>query len=86
MTIGRQFIEEVYGMDMFSKLGSYQGEVLFFDGEEDSIVPLSYSQRGRQLYAKRELIVYKNEGHGYSKAGNELVRERVADFVLHITK
>ena len=83
MTIGRRFVEEVYGTNVFSKLGSYQGEVMFFHGGYDSIVPISYSERGSQLYAQSELIVYEEEGHGFSEEGNQLVRERVVDFILH---
>lgn len=86
MELGRGFIESVYGMDVFSEIGGYQGPVLILHGDSDEIVPLSYSVRARDLFGDAELIVLKGEGHGFSARGNEETVRRLYDFVLRAAR
>ncbi len=64
-TLGRGFFQSVYGMDVFGTIGAYSGRVLIIHGDQDSVVPLAYSERAKEVYRNAQLVVYPGEDHGF---------------------
>ena len=81
MTLGRKFFESIRNFFVFDHLGSYAGRVLVLHGDEDAIVPLSYSNRLKETYDACELVVLENEGHGFTAKGGKRAVERVLQFL-----
>ena len=81
MTLGKAFFEDAYELDVFAKIAAYTGPVLLMHGDADAVVPLSYSVRARDTYARAELVLFEGEGHGFSMQGNEKVYVLFADFI-----
>ncbi len=81
MDLGKGFVQDVYGRDIFSEIGTYKGDVLIIHGDQDAIVPLSYSEKAKELYASAELVVLPGEGHGFSPKGAETAKEKLFEFM-----
>ena len=70
---GADHLNEIKGMILLypalilSKRGitPYNKDVLIIHGDQDEIVPLSYSERAIQVYPNAELKVINGAGHGF---------------------
>lgn len=58
-------------IDPWSMMPAYSGPVLFLHGDQDPVVPLSYSQKAAKLYPQSSLTVYEGAGHGFGGADLE---------------
>ena len=81
LQLGRGFVEAVHEFNTFDSVGLYNGKVLIIHGDNDQIVPLSYSQTAVEKYKKAELIVLKGEGHGFSPNAAKSAHKSVLDFM-----
>lgn len=82
MRVGRIYYEDVLGMNVFDDIGAYDGNVLIIHGSNDSIVPISYSERAVDTYTSAELVVLDGAGHGFYGADRDEAAENILDFVL----
>ncbi len=79
MDVGRDYFEDVWDYDIYEEIGKYEKEVLILHGDEDNIVPISYSERALEVYPSVRLEIMEGAGHGFSgedaeKAVNAMVR------------
>ena len=65
MDVGKAYFEPLIGYDIYGEIGAYEKDVLLIHGDEDSIVPLSYSERALDVYPSAELKVIQGGGHGF---------------------
>lgn len=66
MDVGRAYFEPLLGYDIYADIEAYDKDVLILHGDEDSIVPLSYSERAAEVYPSAQLEVLQGAGHGFS--------------------
>lgn len=66
MDVGRAYFEPLLGYDIYADIEAYDKDVLILHGDEDSIVPLSYSERAAEIYPSAQLEVLQGAGHGFS--------------------
>ena len=66
MDVGRAYFEPLLGYDIYADIEAYDKDVLILHGDEDSIVPLSYSERAAEVYPSAKLEVLQGAGHGFS--------------------
>ncbi|MCR5154793.1 MAG: alpha/beta fold hydrolase [Lachnospiraceae bacterium] len=85
MELGKNFFTSIRDLHVFETIGTYKGKVLIIHGDKDNIVLQSYSEKVAQLYKNAELLVLKNEGHGFSPEGAKTARERVLLFLKNET-
>lgn len=45
MTVGKDYFSSVFEYDIYETIQDYDGDVLIFHGDQDTLVPISYSQR-----------------------------------------
>ena len=64
-TISRKFNETAISFDLYDMLPNYSGNVLMLHGDEDNIVPLSYSQRALEAFPSASLVVLPGQKHGF---------------------
>ena len=84
MKLGRKFFLDIRTLDPFSRIGSYGGRVLLLHGDEDDVVPLSYSQRAEKVYPNAELVVYRGERHGFTESGMRDVTRRLLEWMERV--
>jgi len=81
LTLGRDFVESIRDFDIFDNIGSFEGCVFILHGDEDSIVPLSYSDKVGSVYNSAKLWILKGEAHGFSPKGAEFAMKEVLKFM-----
>ena len=64
-TAGKQYVSDVWDIDVNKELSKYTGEVLLLHGTSDSIVPYSYSESANKAFQNSELHLIKGAGHGF---------------------
>lgn len=79
--LGAPFFRTLHGFDVFAHIGGFNKKVLIMHGEKDEVVPLEYSQRADGLYADSRLIVFPNEGHGFSQEGKEEATKLLVEYI-----
>lgn len=82
---------KVYGLavrdfHVFETIGGYKNPVLIIHGDDDQIVPVSYSQTASTKYENAKLVVLPGEGHGWSQDGGVTARTTALDFLKATTK
>lgn len=65
MHVGRNYITDIWDVDFYELLASYQGKVLLLHGDRDMTVPLSYSEKALELIPECEFHVIKDGGHEF---------------------
>lgn len=81
LTLGKGFVEDVMNLDVYGTIGAYKGEVLIFHGDQDTIVPYSYSEKAVDTYENARLIKMEGEGHGFSAAGVNTAKAEILSFM-----
>ncbi len=79
--IGHVYGEDAVSFDIYDVMKNYPGNVLILHGDQDGIVPLSYSERAVQTFPSAELIVMKGQNHGFNGADRQRAVEAEADFI-----
>ena len=80
-TIGRGYIECLYGLEVYETIRRYEGPVYIFHGDKDQVVPLSYAERAQKEYRNARLKVMDGEGHGFTPSGQNAVLEIIKQFL-----
>ncbi len=82
LLLGRAFFESMRKLDVFQLLPSLSQPTLILHGDEDRVVPLSYSQRAAETFPNASLRVFSGEGHGFtpeaSRRADVLLAEHIA--------
>ncbi len=81
LDLGREFAVSLHDYKTFEHIGSYSKNVLILYGANDAIVKRSYMDKAKEIYKNCELIVYANEGHGFSPAGVDKAKEELLQFM-----
>ena len=81
LTFWKQYASDAAGIYPYRVIGDYEGPVLILHGDQDALVPLSYSQEAVKVYKDASLIVMKNQGHGFDDAGTEIAIGYLTDFL-----
>lgn len=75
ITAGRPYVADMWDYDVYEEIGKYGRKVLLLHGDQDDIVPISYSERAAATYPDVEYHVIKGAGHGFTgEAFEESVR------------
>ncbi|PZD93037.1 hypothetical protein DNH61_24955 [Paenibacillus sambharensis] len=86
-TFGKQWFEDAIGLDIYGISAQYEGPVLVVHGDQDVVVPMSYSEKYDKVYGKdSKLVVIKGGEHVY--AGEPLAHavKRTVNFLYKENK
>ncbi|MCR5279160.1 MAG: alpha/beta hydrolase [Lachnospiraceae bacterium] len=59
------FNETAMNIDVYNIISEYTGPVLMIHGDEDKLVPISYSGKAQRVYKNAALTVLHGAGHGF---------------------
>lgn len=79
--LGKVYWESVYNYNVYDHIDAYTGNVLILHGDQDNLVPISFSQEAAKRYNSAGLSVYPGAGHMFSGADFEKATGEVIDFV-----
>ncbi len=80
MSVGKEYFSSLLDYDIYGAISDYRKPVLILHGDEDSIVPLSYSEKAVEVYQSAKLKVIENAGHGFYGGDFELAVKYIADY------
>lgn len=84
--IGRIYNADAMSFDIYDVMKDYPGDVLIIHGTRDSLVPISYSERARDVFPSAELVEFEGAGHGFDGEDKTRAAQMSVDFVKeHIT-
>lgn len=63
--VGKKYITDLWSVDFDQLLSSYQGHMLLLHGDQDSTVPLSYSEEASKIIPDCEFYVIRDGGHEF---------------------
>ena len=63
--VGKNYITDLWQVDFDQLLSSYQGHMLLLHGDRDGTVPLSWSERAKEIIPDCEFHVIQNGGHEF---------------------
>ena len=81
LKLGKNFVTSIHDFYTFDHIGKFSKNVLILYGKKDNIVPYSVIEKAKNTYSKCELILYPNEGHGFSPATGVKARGEVLKFI-----
>lgn len=81
LKLGKEFFTSIHDFYVFDNIGKYDKNVFILHGDNDAIVPLSYSERAIKLYPHATLQVMNGEGHGFSQTGAKTAMKAVFNFM-----
>ena len=81
IVLGKAFDEQARKIDVYGSIAAYPGPVLLIHGTEDSVVPLSCSERALSYCSDGQLIKMEGAGHGYEGTQCAAAREHSIAFV-----
>ncbi len=68
IAVARKFYADALTIDIFPEIAGYSGPVLIFHGEDDTVVPPLYALKAQDYLENAELVLYTDEGHGFTRA------------------
>ena len=81
MKLSPDFNKVAMEIDIYREIAPYRGPVLILHGDQDPVVPLSYSERALQVYEDASLVVIPGAGHGFDGEDSRMARERSAEWI-----
>ena len=80
-TVGRGFLETLYGFDIYKAAATYPGPVLIVHGTADSTVDATYSIRATKYYRHATLELIADAGHGFEGGSFKYAVRKIVDFL-----
>lgn len=80
LLLGKDFLDDVISLDIFSKSAAYDKNVLLLHGDKDQAVPISTSERYLEIYETRAVLhVIAGGDHTFNRRSWE---EEVLDYTI----
>lgn len=80
-TVGRDFLDSLYGFDLIAAASAYRGPVLILHGTDDDVVESSYSLKAAKAYRRADLELIAGAGHGFSGGQLKYAIHIIVDFL-----
>ena len=72
-------------IDIYDPMPDFRKPVLIIHGDQDPVVPLSYSERADMLYPESRLVIIKGAGHGFDGEDSCRAGAISAEFVKELS-
>lgn len=82
LKLGRPYLQGLREFDVYDLMPGITVPVTIFHGHKDAIVPISYARRAADAFPFSRLILFPEEGHGFSAVSRGIVISEVAEDVL----
>ena len=69
LNISRKYYEDVWDLDIYSKIAEFNKPVLIMHGDNDQMVPYEYGVRAGEAYPDAKFVTFEGEVHGWTGKG-----------------
>lgn len=80
-TVGRPFLETLYGFDLIGAAATYRGPVLMVHGTADDVCVSGYSVKAAKAYPHARLELVADAGHGFDGGVFKYAVRCIVDFL-----
>jgi len=80
--VGKAYYEKLLDYDVYEAIQGYDGPVLILHGDQDAMVPASYSQKAAAIYENAEFRLLPGEVHGFTGKGKQTAAKEIYTFLL----
>ncbi|MCR5100753.1 MAG: lysophospholipase [Butyrivibrio sp.] len=84
MKIGAIYNKTAMEIDIYEGMDNFSKPVLIIHGDKDPVVPISYSEKAKNLYPDCKYIVIEGAGHGFDGADSDRARNESISFMKEI--
>lgn len=81
---GYPYIADMWDYNVYSEIGNFNKKVLLMHGNEDIIVPISYSEHAAEVYPDVEYFVIDGAGHGFGGTAFDKANRHIFDYLQEI--
>lgn len=81
VTVGKGFLEMLWGFDFYSNITQYRGPVLLLHGTGDHVVPSGYSVKAVNAYSNAHLELIADAEHGFTGGYFKYAVRCIVDFL-----
>ncbi|MBQ7264929.1 MAG: alpha/beta fold hydrolase [Firmicutes bacterium] len=81
INVGKRYVEDMWDYDIYAEMGNYTKPVLILHGDNDDIVPYSYSERARDIYPDAELYTIEGGVHGFQDETFDAAMVHIYDYL-----
>lgn len=81
MELGKNFFMTLRELRVFDVIKGFSKKALVMHGDQDTIVPVSYSRKMAEVCPQTRLVVFQGEGHGFSKEAYDRMCEMTGQYV-----
>ena len=85
LKLGKPYLLGLREFDVYDLMPRVPVPVIIFHGHKDAIVPVSYACRAANAFPVSRLMLFPEEGHGFSSVSGGIVIEEVGKAVLTIS-
>lgn len=81
LLLGKDFFVSMRNMKVYELLSNIRLNTIIFHGTNDPIVPIAYSEKAEKTLPGARLMVFQNEGHGFSENASKKMDSMLVEFI-----
>ena len=81
MTISRKYVEDAKNCDIYSMMEDFNKKVLYYHGDMDELVPVSYAYEAEKHFPNIKLTILKGAGHMLGYGREEQLLKELIEFI-----
>ncbi|MBQ9373133.1 MAG: alpha/beta fold hydrolase [Thermoguttaceae bacterium] len=81
MTLGAVYNRDALSFDIYDLMKDYKNKTLLIHGDQDWLVPYSYSERAAKTFPNAKLVKIEGANHGFRGREKEFAARTTLDFI-----
>lgn len=83
LEVGRAYYEDIWDIDPYEDIATFEGAVTIYHGTADTIVDISCAQHAAEVFPNAQLHTIKDAGHGFYGLLHDEISGELVDFMAH---
>ena len=84
MQLGRNYVTDIWGYDIYAEMGKYKGSVLVLNGDNDPAISVSFAQHVADSFPDAAFTVIPKGRHGFTGEPLATALERITIYLEEI--
>ena len=84
MMLGRSYVTDIWGYDIYAEMGKYKGKVLVLNGDNDPAISVPFAQHVANSFPDATFTVIPHGGHGFTGDALALALDRISVYLEEV--
>lgn len=80
-TVGKKYFLDARNINIYQDIQGFTKDVLIVHGDNDTLVPISYSEKAVKVYKSAKLTVIKDSGHGFYGEQGKIAEDSITSYI-----